>query len=267
MNASEAAHFYCNTFNDAEITDENPAVVRFKVAGQSFMCLNGGPMFQPNPSISFYTVCETEEEINALWTRFSEGGMVMMPLNKYPWSERYGWVQDKFGFSWQLTLGKIEEVGQKFTPLLMFSGPMAGRSSDALDLYASVFNPAHVIIKVPYTEDDEGITGTLKHGRVKLGNSILMAMDSHAPHNLSFNEAISLVVECEDQAEIDYYWSKLTEGGQESMCGWLKDPFGVSWQIVPRILGQLMSDPSRSKRVAEAFMKMKKFEIDKLMMA
>lgn len=267
MNASEAAHFYCNIFSNAAITDENPMVVRFKVDGQSFMCLNGGPMVQPNPSISFYTICETEEEINALWSSLVGGGTAMMPLNAYPWSPRYGWVQDRFGFSWQLTLGKIAEVGQKFTPLMMFSGPTAGMSSDALDLYASIFKPAHVIVKVPYTEDDEGVTGTLKHGRVKLGDSILMAMDSHIPHDISFNEAISLVVECENQEEIDHYWNKLTEGGQESQCGWLKDRYGVSWQIVPAILASLMSDPSRSRRVVEAFMKMKKFEIDKLINA
>jgi predicted 3-demethylubiquinone-9 3-methyltransferase (glyoxalase superfamily) len=79
-----------------------------------------------------------------------------------------------------------------------------------------------------------------------------------------FTEAVSFVVPCETQEEIDYYWSKLTEGGQESMCGWLKDKFGISWQIVPNILGKLMSDPEKSPRVMQAFMKMRKFDIETL---
>ena len=82
-----------------------------------------------------------------------------------------------------------------------------------------------------------------------------------------FNEAISFVVDCETQEEIDYYWNKLVEGGAESQCGWLKDKFGVSWQIVPTVLAKLLSNPEKSQRVVQAFMKMKKFEIEKLVNA
>lgn len=83
----------------------------------------------------------------------------------------------------------------------------------------------------------------------------------------TFNEAVSFVVTCETQEEIDHYWNKLTEGGEESMCGWLKDQFGVSWQIIPSVLGSLMSDPEKGTRVAQAFMKMKKFDIEALVNA
>jgi predicted 3-demethylubiquinone-9 3-methyltransferase (glyoxalase superfamily) len=79
-----------------------------------------------------------------------------------------------------------------------------------------------------------------------------------------FNEAVSLQIFCDTQDEIDYYWSKLSEGGEESQCGWLKDKYGLSWQVIPSILPELMSDPERSGRVTEAFMKMKKFDIEKL---
>ncbi|WP_276482485.1 VOC family protein [Paraflavitalea pollutisoli] len=83
-----------------------------------------------------------------------------------------------------------------------------------------------------------------------------------------FNEALSFVIECQDQAEIDHYWSELTaDGGQEGSCGWLKDKFGLSWQVVPAILPELLSDPERAPRVLQAYMKMKKFEIDELMSA
>ncbi len=83
----------------------------------------------------------------------------------------------------------------------------------------------------------------------------------------TFNESISFVVECDTQEEIDTYWKKLTDGGEESMCGWLKDKYGVSWQIVPAILGQMMSDPGKSQRVMEAFLKMKKLDINTLLKA
>jgi predicted 3-demethylubiquinone-9 3-methyltransferase (glyoxalase superfamily) len=80
-----------------------------------------------------------------------------------------------------------------------------------------------------------------------------------------FNESVSVVVHCETQEEIDHYWSRLTEGGKESQCGWLKDKFGLSWQIVPAILGKLMTDPERSGRIMNAVMQMKKFDIKKLL--
>ena len=93
----------------------------------------------------------------------------------------------------------------------------------------------------------------------------MMAMDSSLPHGFEFNEAISFVVECETQDEIDYYWNKLTEGGgEESMCGWCKDKYGVSWQVVPTILPKLLGDPSRAEKVTNVFMKMKKFNIEEL---
>jgi predicted 3-demethylubiquinone-9 3-methyltransferase (glyoxalase superfamily) len=91
-----------------------------------------------------------------------------------------------------------------------------------------------------------------------------MAMESSLMHKFNFNEAVSFVVECEDQNEIDFFWDNLTKGGEESQCGWLKDKYGVSWQIIPEILSELMSDPSKSERVINAFMKMKKFDIETL---
>ena len=79
-----------------------------------------------------------------------------------------------------------------------------------------------------------------------------------------FNEAVSFVVNCETQEEIDHYWNKLTEGGNESQCGWLKDKFGLSWQIVPAILGKLMTDPEKAQKVMQVVMKTKKFNIEEL---
>lgn len=244
----------------------NPLVSRFDVGGQGFMCLNGGPMFTKNPTISFYTVCETEEEVDAYWARLSDGGFIMMPLDSYPWSRRYGWVQDRYGTSWQITLGDISGVGQKITPMLMFCGKAEGKAEEAVDFYLSVFHPSSLVMREYYAAG-QGPEGHVVHSRFLLDKSLYMAMDSHVSNQFDFTEGLSLVVECDNQAQIDHLWGKLSEDGEEQMCGWLKDKFGVSWQIVPSVLGQLMSDPARSQRVVDAFMKMKKFDIAALLEA
>jgi predicted 3-demethylubiquinone-9 3-methyltransferase (glyoxalase superfamily) len=265
--AKEAAQFYCDVFGDSEIIEENPIVVSFMLHGQKFMALNGGPVYVPNPSISFFVVCETPEEVDLAWNKLKESALVMMPLDKYPWSEKYGWIQDKFGISWQLSYGKMEDVGQKFSPVFMFTNKQAGKAEEAVHFYTSVFSNSSVVGILKYSAEDEDIEGTVKHAQFKLGQQVFMAMDSSMPHLFDFSEGISMVVECDDQQEIDYYWNKLTEGGEESMCGWLKDKYGISWQIVPAILSQLLNDPARAERVTHAFLQMRKFDIEKLLSA
>lgn len=265
--AKEAATFYCSVFRNSRIVADTPIVATFELAGQKFMLLNGGPTFKPNPSISFYVLFDTIEEIDQTWEKLNVGGSVLMPLDKYPWSERYGWVQDRFGISWQLSASKIPGVDQKFSPVLMFTNTYANKAESAIRFYTSIFDKSSVISISKYKAGEPGPEGTVQHAQFKLGDYVLMAMDSPIEHAFTFNEGISFVVECDTQAEIDYCWSKLTEGGSESMCGWLKDQFGISWQIVPTVLGKLMSDPQRSGRVVQAFLKMKKFDIDTLLKA
>ncbi len=262
--AKEAAAFYCSVFPHTTITADTPMVVTFESAGQKFMCLNGGPTFTPNPSISFFVVCETAEELDSAWTKLANGGSVMMPLDAYPWSKKYGWVQDRFGISWQLSLGELQEVGQKFSPVLMFTGAQQGKAEEAIGFYTTVFEPSSVKGILKYNANDSDVEGTVKHAQFTLNKYVVMAMDSSMPHGFSFNEAISLVVECTGQEELDFFWHRLTEGGTESMCGWLKDRYGVSWQIVPAVLGELMSDKEKAPRVMKAFMQMKKFDIEEL---
>lgn len=262
--AKTAANFYCSVFKDSKITADTPMVVNFELSGQKFMGLNGGPQFIMNPSISFFVVLETESETDEAWRKLSAGGKVLMPLDKYDWSEKYGWVQDRFGLSWQLSFGKLEDVGQVFTPMLMFTGKQQGRTKEAIEYYKTFFDNSAVIGIMEYDARENEKPGFVKHAQFKLNGYIMMAMDSSGPHAFSFNEAISLVVECRDQKEIDHYWEKLNDGGEESRCGWVKDRFDIWWQVVPEVLGKLMSDPSRSERVMQAFMQMKKFDIEKL---
>ena len=258
--AKAAAELYCAVFPNSKITADTGMVVNWELNGQKMMGLNGGPMFKPTPSVSFYTVCETEEEIDAAYAKLIEGGFAMMPLNAYPWSPKYGWVQDQFGVSWQLTLGKISDVGQKFTPAMMFVGLQHGRAEEAITFYTGLFKDVSTRFISRYEEGDNDMIGTIKHAQFVLENQVFAAMDSGMNHKFGFNEGISFVVDCDGQDETDYFWNALTEGGSESQCAWLKDKFGVSWQIVPRQLMQLMGDKDREKagRVMQAMMKMKK---------
>jgi predicted 3-demethylubiquinone-9 3-methyltransferase (glyoxalase superfamily) len=265
--AKEAAEFYCSIFKNAKITTDTPLVVNFEIEGKKFMGLNGGPMFKINPSISMFVNCQTHDEIDRLWQELSEGGMAMMPLDKYPWSEKYGWLSDKFGMTWQLMAGEIPPGGQKITTSFLFTGEQFGRGEEAMNFYASVFPNSTIVSKELYAEGEPAPAGTLKFGNCILMNENFIFMDGPGEHKFRFNEGLSIVVECDTQAQIDNYWNKLTEEGKESMCGWLVDKFGVSWQIIPKVIGSLMTDTERSPRVMQAVLKMKKLDIDTLVNA
>ncbi len=241
-------------------------VVNFELNGKKMMGLNGGPMFKINPSISFFIECRSTEETNEIWERLFEGGKALMSIDKYPWSERYGWVQDKFGLTWQITLSGDAIDNLKITPSFLFTGQQFGKAEAAIDFYTSVFDHSVKDLLVHYEPESE-YPGKILFSRFTINQYPIIAMDGPGAHDYTFNEAVSFVVDCETQEQIDYYWNKLTEGGKESRCGWLKDKFGVSWQIVPAILGKLMSDRERAPRVMQAFMQMKKFDIQKLIEA
>ncbi len=266
--ANEAATLYCSIFEDAKITDQSPFVTAINVSGQSITLLDGGPKYKPNASISFYYICEKQEELDRIWKAFTQEGTVLMPLDKYPWGEQYGWVSDKFGVSWQIALGKIEEVGQKITPCFLFTGKQYGRVEEAIDHYSSIFKTVKIdgILRYGANESPDQ-EGKVKHAQIALNGQKFMLMESAAAHNFTFSEGVSLTIHCENQEEIDHYWGKLTESGQESMCGWLKDKFGVSWQIIPVILSKIMSDPAKAGKAAQAFMAMRKLNIEQIVQA
>ncbi|WP_018343734.1 VOC family protein [Cytophaga aurantiaca] len=265
--AKEAAAMYCSVFKQSKITTQSAIVTEIDVAGQKFILLDGGPMFQPNASISFYYICEDAQELDLIWNTFSNEGVVMMPLDSYPWSEKYGWITDKFGISWQLALGKISDVGQKITPCLLFTGKQYGRVDEAIAHYASVFEHTTVdgILRYGVNELPD-VEGKVKHAQISLDGQKLMLMES-AASDFTFTEGVSLTVYCETQQEIDYYWSAFTASGEESMCGWLRDMFGVSWQIIPVMLGSIMSDPAKAGKAAKAFMSMRKLNIEQIVQA
>lgn len=255
---AEAADFYLDTFGDGQINSSNPIVITLSLSGQLFMLLGDGPTSTPNPSISFMVLSEDEKDIEAYYKRLSEGGSTLMPLDKYPWSPKYAWVQDKFGVSWQLYTGAKNDANQKFCPTLMFTGDKAGKAAEAVHFYTDLFHDSEQQGILKYSEGEDN-TNYVKHAQFKIKHFVTMAMDSSADHGFGFVDAISLVVNCKDQAEIDRYWEGLIAGGgHEVACGWLVDKYGVSWQIVPDKLGRWMSDPEKFQRVLHALMKMKK---------
>ncbi len=266
--AKDAAVLYGNVFGQMKIVDENPVVVTIELHGQKFMLLNGGPMYRPNPSVSFMVVCETADEVDQAWKKLTPGGSVLMELDSYPWSGRYGWVQDRFGISWQLYQGKMTDVGQKFSPTLMFTHEQSGKAAEAVQFYTSLFPDSTIAGILKYGADDNDTEGLVKHAQFSINGFVMMAMDSSFDHPYRFSEGISIAVDCATQEEIDHYWYKMTaDGGEESMCGWLKDKYGVSWQIIPAVLQELMKNPVRSDRVVKAFLQMRKFDIAKLLSA
>lgn len=263
--AKAAAELYCSLFPNSHITSENPMVINWELDGNRMMGLNGGPHFQLNPSISLFVTCETNEEIDILWKALSEGGKIFMPLANYPWSEYYGWCGDKFGVTWQLFKGKLSEVNQKIVPSFLFANTQYGNAKAALDLYTALFSPSK-IDGISYYEKNETQTESMvMHAQFVLNEKVFMAMDGAGDHNFLFNEAFSFVIPCGNQAEIDYFWENLTaDGGEEGMCGWCKDKFGVSWQVIPAMLSELMAQPEKGEKVVQAFMQMKKFDIETL---
>ena len=265
-NLSEAIEFYTAAFRDAvrtdlhKLPDGRTTTGTFRICGLEFHGLNGGPMFSFTPAVSFFVNCDTEQEIDQIWNRLSEGGQALMPLAKYPFSDKYGWVQDKFGLSWQLNL-KPNQV--KIAPALLYTGEQNGKAEEAINFYMSLFKNASLLRIARYEASEPGTEGTIKNAAFTLDGVEFRAMDSNGPHNFTFTPATSLFVNCNSQEEVDYFWNEFTREGKESRCGWLVDKYGVSWQIIPRELGQLMGDPNplKSRNVMNAMMKMNKLDI------
>lgn len=277
----EAVNFYVAVFNRSKIKTttrygeesakasgmpkNSVMTMAFQIEDQDFVAINGGPVFQITPTISFFVNCETIQEIDRLWGKLSQNGTVMMELGNYPFAEKYGWVQDKFGVSWQLIL---PERDQKIVPCFMFTGDQHKKAEEAINFYTSIFSDSKIIQLERYGKE-VGPEGAVVHCKFTLNGQEFVAMDSHENMDMNFNPGISMVVNCETQDEIDFYWDRLTEGGFDGaqQCGWLQDKFGVSWQIVPNVLGELLSDPAKSGNVMQAMLQMKKLDINLLVQA
>jgi predicted 3-demethylubiquinone-9 3-methyltransferase (glyoxalase superfamily) len=275
-NAEEAAKFYTSIFKNSKVNNvttlhNTPSgtveIFTIELLGQEFTLISAGPLFKFNPSVSFLVVCNTREDVDELWGNLSNGGMTLMELGEYPFSERYGWVQDKYGLSWQVIYLGDRKIKQRIIPTLMFVGKQYGKAGEAMNFYASVFENARVGDILHYSKGEKpDKEGTVKHASFMLEGQEFAAMDSAREHNFEFNEAISFMVHCETQEEIDSYWGKLSAYSEAEQCGWLKDKYGLSWQIVPNFMDEMFKDNDEKKieRVTKAFLQMKKLDIAKL---
>ena len=290
--AKEASEFYTSVFPESRIVNttvihDTPSgdcdIVSFELWGQPFMSISAGPYFKFNPSVFFmvnfdpvlFTKSsspekEARKQLDLAWQKLSEGGQVIMPLDKYPFSERYGWIQDKYGLSWQLVLTNPEgEPRPSIMPSILFVGEHVGQAEEAIKYYLSVFKNSKMGGLHRYGEGQEpDKEGTVMFADFMLEDRWFTAMDSAREHNFNFNEAVSFIVYCKTQKEIDYYWEKLSAVPESEQCGWLKDKYGLSWQIEPAELHEEMmmneTDPERLARVTQAFLQMKKFDMAEL---
>lgn len=268
--SKEAAEFYCQVF-DGKITADTPVVMNIDLFGQKLMLLNGGPHFKKNPSISFMVICETEDEVQKYWDQLMEGGMALMALDAYSWSKKYGWVQDKYGATWQVFLGDKPE-SQKIVPTMMFIHENNGKAMEAMEFYTKTFPNSTIGNILKYGDGGEGHpisepAENIQHAQFTIDGYSFFCMDNSYDHQFDFNEGISIVIMTDDQQQTDHLWNTLiSDGGRESMCGWLKDKYGLSWQIVPKRLIELMndSDQLKAQKVVQAMMKMQKIVVEDL---
>ncbi|NCA99416.1 MAG: VOC family protein [Clostridia bacterium] len=278
-NASEAVDFYITAFPDSKITGRsfyppNPAegladfqlelagkvlTVEFELGQQPFVAINAGPEFSFNPSISFMVNFDPSRDEKAaarleeLWQKLSADGDVLMPLDSYPFSPRYGWVQDRYGLTWQLILTDPSGEPRPFIiPSLLFGGDKVNRAEEAIHFYVSVFEHAKAGLLARYDEPTgPAKSGSLMFGEFMLAGQWFTAMDSGVEQDFTFNEAVSFQVNCQDQDEIDYFWEKLAHDPIFNQCGWCKDSFGLSWQIVPTNMAELMEKPGAFSKLME----------------
>jgi predicted 3-demethylubiquinone-9 3-methyltransferase (glyoxalase superfamily) len=273
--AEEAMSFYVSVFKNSKAgrvsryakgspyPEGSVMSTTFNLEGLDFIALNGGPVFRFTQAISFFVSCETASGVDALWRKLSEGGKIHMALQKYPFSEKFGWVEDRFGISWQLNLAG-EATG--IAPFLLFVGDQAGKAEEAIEFYTSLLKNSGIERIERYGAGRGEKEGTVMHARFSLENQEFMAMDSGRPHGFTFTPAISFFVDCQTQEEVDTLWGRLCEKGKPGQCGWLTDQFGVSWQIVPRVLNELLgdADPAKAGRVMQAMLGMTKIDIEGL---
>ena len=276
-NMKEITDFYVSVFpgtkvkSDGDLENTPSGTVQMasvEIFGTKFSFMTAGPYLPFNPTVSFIITCDSPEEVDDLWNKLSSTGKILMPLSSYPFADKYGWVMDKYGVSWQImTPVNGMKAPQKVIPTLMFAGDICGRAEEAVNFYTSVFHNAKIGYLDKYTKDDPVETNAVvKHSGFMIENFNMAIMDSGKKSPLTFKQGISFTVSCENQEEVDYYWEKLSADPKAEQCGWINDKFGVPWQIVPTAMERMMSSGNKEAigRVTQAFLKMKKFDIKKL---
>jgi predicted 3-demethylubiquinone-9 3-methyltransferase (glyoxalase superfamily) len=270
-NAGEAVDFYTSLISNSKVVNRyvlegtpsgSVESFTFDLAGQTFAAISGGPLFTFTPAVSLMILCRDEEEVNFLWNALISEGEVLMPLDTYPFNKYYGWLKDRFGLTWQIAFAE-EPFKEKIVPHLLFAHRQSGKGEEAVMYYTSIFPDSEIENMLYYKEGEaDNKKAKLMFSGFRLNNQSFNAMDDPMEEEFTFNEALSFMILCKDQKEIDYYWNNLSADPQAEECGWLKDRFGVSWQVLPDNMDDLLSTGTKEQiqRVTEAFLKMKKID-------
>jgi len=185
-------------------------------------------------------------------------------FDRYDFNEFFGWVEDRFGVSWQILLTGDAPVPNRIRPMMMFTGKNAGRAEAAIRHYTSVLGKSEIrsIVRHGPLADPETPDMVLQADFALEGQSFT-AMDSAFDHAFGFNEAVSIVVNCETQEEVDRLSDALSADPAAEQCGWVRDRFGVSWQLSPAVLNDWMqtADPEALDRITQALLPMKRIDI------
>ena len=257
--ADEAAQFYADVFRDASIAEQAPGLAAtVSIHGFRLSLINGGNQYAPNPSISCILNFDPllfggEEQARAyldeLYERLSTGG-VLMELGEYPFSPRYTWVRDRFGMTWQLMLTDPDGDPRPFViPSFMFGGTNHAHAEEATDAWIALFDNARRGALYRYEEGGPLDAGTVMFTDFTLRGTWMAATDSGTFHDFTFTPGVSIIVSCRDQEEIDRYWAGLSAVPEAERCGWCVDRWGVSWQIVPHNIAELMADAATRDKI------------------
>ena len=257
--ADEAAQFYTDIFRDASVTEQAPGLAAtVSIHGFKLSLINGGNQYAPNPSIScilnFDPLLFGGEEqartyLDELYKRLSTGG-VLMELGEYPFSPRYAWVRDRFGMTWQLMLTDPDGDPRPFViPSFMFGGTNHANAEEATDAWIALFDNAHRGALYRYEEGGPLDAGTVMFTDFTLRGTWMAATDSGAFHDFTFTPGVSMIVSCRDQEEIDRYWAGLSAVPEAERCGWCVDRWGVSWQVVPHNIAELMANAATRDKI------------------
>jgi len=278
--ATEAAEFYTRIFPRAssEVTLRYPTenlpdfqkdvagevlTIDLVIDGYRLALINSDGTFRPHSSLSFMVNLDpllfggdeaaARGTLDALWTELTLDGTVLMDLGEYPFSARYGWVQDRYGVNWQLMLTDPEGEPRPFViPSLLFGGAAQDRAAEAVAAYTSLFEGGLTGMVVPYPEQTgPAAAGAVMFSEFQLEGQWFTAMDSGVSQESSFTPGVSLEVRCRDQAEIDRLWDALSAVPEAEACGWLVDRFGLSWQITPADMGERIHEPGVYQRMLE----------------
>jgi predicted 3-demethylubiquinone-9 3-methyltransferase (glyoxalase superfamily) len=273
-NQAEAAmNFYTSVFDHSKLDtvvrygpsgpgpEGSVLTVTGELCGDEYLFINGGPYFKFSPAISHFVKCADREEIDRLWAKLVDGGTVMMELGEYPFAERYGWLADQYGVSWQLFQ---DASGQSITPFLMFVGDQHGRAEEAMNFYTGIFENSSIGEIVRHSAEGGELAGSVQQATFTLNGQEFRAMDSSAAHNFKFEPGTSFVISCDTQEQIDHFWDAFAAEGTEQQCGWVQDKFGVCWQVVPALLSAWAKDSATLGRVMAAVMKMVKLDLAEL---